>query len=130
MRHHHGHPRIAIGGQGATAIEAEPTHPKHRRPSKHHGHIVRWHRGLRKTSSWPEIQGTHQGSSTGSDMHNGTSGKVQQAHLTKPAATPNPVGDRTINHHQPQGRKQQHRRKPHALSKRPDNQRGRDDRES
>ncbi len=65
----------------------------------------------------PHDKGADQGTDAWTDMHNRATGKIQRAHLTQPSATPNPMGDRSVDHHGPEGREQQQRWKTHSFRK-------------
>jgi len=53
--------------------------------------------------------------------------EVEKLHLGQPAAAPDPVSDGQVDHQEPEGREDQHRRKTHPFREGADDQRGRDD---
>ena len=65
----------------------------------------------------PQYKSCYKGSDPGGNVHDRTAGKVKQSHLLQPSASPYPVGYGTIDHDQPQRRKEALRR---TLERRPD----------
>ena len=123
MGDQHGHGRAAIGSHGRAGVETEPTHPQHTRAGHGQGQVVRGHGHAAKPLARSNNDRRDQCGGRRGDMHHGAPGEILQAQFTQPAAAPDPVANRRIHQHHPQGAEQQHGGKAHALREGADDQR-------
>ncbi len=121
--------RLAVGGQGRTGIEAEPTDPQHRRPDGGQHQIVRLHRHLGVTLALADDQCCDQAGDAGIDVHHGAAGEVEDVPIPEQRAIARPrhVADRQVDDREPDRGEQHHRPEAHAFGKGSDDQRRRDD---
>ena len=87
--------------KSTSGIETEPPEPEKGRSEECHGNIVRFHAVFTKTCSFTYHEGYGKCSKPGTDMDDGTSGKVKGSIGTGPAPAPCPVGQGIIDERSP-----------------------------
>jgi hypothetical protein len=95
--------REAVGAQGRAAVEAEPAEPQQSGADYCQPNIVRLESLGLSPHPRSQDQGRHQGRDAGTDMDDGSTGVVEGAEVSQPAAfAPDPVSNRRINDQGPQ----------------------------
>ena len=119
VRDQHGQPGPAVSGQGRSGIEPKPAHPQ-QAGARHRQAQVEGGEGFASVAQ-PGAQGVgrDQGRRPGVDVNDGTTGKVECAHLCQPAARlPHPVGHWGVHQQQPQPGEPEQGGKAHPLHQR------------
>ncbi len=128
MGHGHGHGGRTVRCERGAGVEAEPADPEHGCPDHGHARIVRGLDFVRKAAARPEHHGQDKCRDSCGNVDDDAAGEVDQAHLGKEAAAPDPVHDRRINDKHPDQREADHEREVNAFRVGADNQCRGDDR--
>lgn len=76
---------------------------------------MRRHRLLRKAPPFTKNEGTDNRGSTGTDVHDGTTGEIHQTQLAEPATAPHPVTQWCIDQQCPRSTEKEDRRETHSF---------------
>ena len=112
-----GERRNGIGLKLAAAVKAKPTKPKQAGAQRHKRHVMRTIAHHAKTATTAEHQAENQARETGRNVYHVATGKVERADnvADKGAlATPDHVGERRIDHEQPNAQEGRHGTKLNA----------------
>ena len=109
--------RHGIGLELAAAVKAKPAKPKQTGAQRHKRHVMRAIAHHAKTATAAEHQAENQARQTGRDVHHVAAGKVERADdvADKGAlAAPHHVGERRVDHEQPNAQEGHHGAKLNA----------------
>src|SRR5664280_1311528 len=122
--------RRAVGRQRGTGVEAKPAEPQDPDAEQGQRHAVRLHLRARPASPLTDHQHDRQRRGPSVGVHDGAAGEVQRSQLVQPSGgREDPVRDRRIDEHRPQGHEQHEAAELHPVRKRAGDQRRRNDRE-
>ena len=128
VRHQHRKPGSAIGRHGRSSVESEPAHPQQAGTDHRQRQAVGLERLAPVAAARADRIGTHQPRHARVHVHHRAAGEVEHPHLGEPATRlPDPVRDRRIDEDAPEQGEPEHRRQPHALHERADDERTGDD---
>ena len=113
----------------AAGVEAEPAHPEQRGADHGEGQVVRRHRLLAVAAALAEEERGDERRVAARHVDDETAGEVLGAEREEPAAAPDHVRERAVDHQQPDRDEGEVGTEAHALGEGADHQRGRDDRE-
>ena len=85
---------LAIGGDGRSGVEAEPSDPQEAGANEAHGQVVRW---LLACFSLPNHDAREECGGAGSQVHDNSAGKVEQSKRVEVSATPDHVREGNIH---------------------------------
>ncbi len=123
------HRGLAVGRQGAAAVEPVPADPEHRCPDHRHARVVRRAEVAGESLTLSDHQGGDQGRDPRRGVDDQAACEVHRMPLGQPSAAPDPVRHRGIDQQQPEAAEGQHRRETNPLDVGAHDQCGRDDRE-
>ena len=123
--------RPAIGLAASALPALKPNHPNQSRPapSSTVRHVVRQDRRAAEVRPLADDERGHQRRGAGVHVHDRAAGEVPGAHVSQPAAAPDPVGQRRVDDDRPERDEGQVGGKPHALDDGAGDQRRGDDAE-
>ena len=97
-------PAIALGRQRAAGIEPEPAEPQQAGAEQRERHVVRQKRRLLVVAPLADDERRHERGDARVDVDDRAAGEVERPHVGEPAAAPDPVRDRRVDHDRPQRR--------------------------
>ncbi len=119
----------AVGGERAPGVEAEPAEPEEGGAQQHEGDAVRQERLASVVAARSQDPSGDQRRGAGVDVHHRAAGEVERPERPEPAAAPDPMADRGVDHQGPAGTERDESAEAHPLDHGAGDQGRSDDRE-